>query len=311
MLLLYSAPPNPLRFIEHHSVAPRGHVTGTACRPDLVAIPSPSSHPIVSLNTSEEGDASYRPGSSPDKVKAAHWVTIESVVEFISKGKSLSANIKQAAAYASYLLMQRPDRVAVLGLYISEVVFSLILVDATGVYITTLPWSDRLARELLLRCLYYIGDPPVSMVDPTVERNEDHTFTIRSNGMTYSRCTIKWSAHPTGRRTMILQHAGTRIPVIKEQYLRCPPTGTGAENLECTILSGVHQPEEMPGVVRVDWSGFVERADKSNIECGSGDRKRRKVRLLLRDEGILFMDIKSPYDALVTAWDVLEGGSPY
>ena len=36
-------------------------------------------------------------------------------------------------------------------------------------------------------------------------------------------------------------------------------------------------------------------------------RKRQKVRFLLKDKGILLMEIATPYDALVAAWDVLEG----
>jgi len=38
--------------------------------------------------------------------------------------------------------MQRPDRVAILGLYISQNLFSLILMDATSVFFTKLSWSD-------------------------------------------------------------------------------------------------------------------------------------------------------------------------
>jgi len=72
------------------------------------------------------------------------------------------------------------------------------------------------------------------------------------------------------------------------------------------ILKWTHQPKEMPGV-GVEWCGLVRQAGQSSIESGSGDWKRQKVRLLLRDQGIPFMEIKSPYDALVAAWDALEG----
>ena len=38
-----------------------------------------------------------------------------------------------------------------------------------------------------------------------------------------------------------------------------------------------------------------------------GDRKRQEVRFLLKDKGTPFMEIATPYDALVAAWDALEG----
>jgi len=203
--------------------------------------------------------------------------------------------------------MQRPDRVAVLGLYISLHRFSLILIDATRVYYTTLSWNDEPARKLLLRVLYYINDPPTSMIDPTITRKENRTFTITNHDEVDRGYTIKSSARPTGHRTVVFQNEDSPFPVIKEQCLHCPPTATEAEILEHIILQQVHQPEEMPGVVRVPWCGLVKRADTSIIERGSGDRKRQKVRLVLLDEGIPFMEIRTPYDALVTAWDTLEG----
>ena len=97
--------------------------------------------------------------------------------------------------------------------------------------------------------------------------------------------------------------------MIKEQYLRCPITATGAEIPETTILGVAHEhgKGEMPGVVRVLWSGYVERDDGAIIECGTGGGRRQKVRVVLRDEGALFMTIPTPYHALVTAWDALEG----
>jgi len=287
------------------------------CRPDLVAISGPSSQALQSLNTSESqsSDGSYRPQPLDEdegqSEQIAHWVEVETVVEIVSNGTPTPDGTKQAIAYTSYLLMQRPDRVAVLGLYISVHHFSLILVDATRVYYTTLHWNDKQARNLLLRVLCYINDPPTSMTDSTITRKEHHTFAITNNEEVYTDYTIKTSAHPIGRRTVVFQNEGSPFPVIKEQYLRCPPTATEAEILEHIILGWIHQPEEMPGVVRVAWCGLVRRADKTIIECGSGDRKRQKARLVLLDEGVPFTEIKSPYYALVTAWDTLEGEWPY
>lgn len=228
---------------------------------------------------------------------------MKGVVEFVSKGTNTPGGTNQGVAYTSYLLEQRPDRVAVCGLYISLNHFSLVLMDAAHVYYTVLRWDDESARKLLLRVLYYINDPPALMIDPTITRERDGTFTIKIKDDVYKKYTLKSCGHPIGRRTVVFQREGAPVPVIKEAYLRC----LGPSTLEKTILDRVHEHEEMPGVVRVVWSGWVENPDGSSIECGTDGRKRRKARIALRDEGIPFMEIPTPYDVLVTAWDVLEG----
>ena len=109
---------------------------------------------------------------------------------------------EQGVTYTSYLLQQRLDQVAVCGLYISLHHFSLILVDAANVYSTRLRWDDELARQLLLRVLYYVKDPPLSMIDPTVTRNSDGTFTVKTRVKTrvkvYAGCILQSCGHPTG-----------------------------------------------------------------------------------------------------------------
>ena len=82
---------------------------------------------------------------------------------------------KQGVAYMSYLLQQHPNQVAVCGLYISLHHFLLVLVDIANVYSTRLHWDDKLARQLLLRVLYYVKVPPLSIIDPTVTHNPNGT----------------------------------------------------------------------------------------------------------------------------------------
>ena len=321
-----------LKFIKHSSLALGDHITGTQCRPDLVAISagissdqapqspyapggdpvSPSSQALQSPNIpeSQSSDLSYKPQSSDSsqpsessKGQAVSWAEIETVVELASKVKKRLDGTKQGVAYTSYLLEQRPDRVAVCGLYISLNRFSLVLMDAANVYYTMLRWDDLSARNLLLRVLWYIKDPPKLMIDPTVTRTKDSIYTIKIEDKDYEGYRLESCGHPIGRRTVVFRCEGADFPVIKEQYVRCPV----AEILEKTILSRVHEGKEVPGVVRFSWCGWVTRDDGSSIECGMGRRKRQKVRFVLRDEGTLFMEIPTPYDALVTAWDTLEG----
>jgi hypothetical protein len=227
---------------------------------------------------------------------------------FFSSGTPEIHGIHQAIAYTAYLLEQRPDRVAVFGLYIWDKCFSLILVDATNVYYTTGSWGEESERELLFRVLYYVNDPPASVIDPTITNKKDGTFSIKVGDDGHPDCEILFCQHPIGRRTVtFLNRNNDSFPIIKEQYLRCRATATEAEVLEESILNRIHEPDEVPGVVRVGWCGLVKRPDQSSVECGEGDWKRQKARLVLLDAGIPFMEINNPYDALVTAWDALEG----
>ena len=267
--------------------------------------PSQSPNIVLESQSSEFSSKSQMPEylpesqpSAPESQKAS-WYELESVVKFVSEATTVGKGIEQGVAYTSYLLQQRPDRVAVCGLYISLHHFSLVLVDAANVYSTRLHWDDEQARQLLLRVLYYVKDPPQSMIDPTVTRNTDGTFTVKTRVQAYAGCILQSCGHPTGRRTVIFRCDGV---VIKEQWQRA-----AAANLEKTILDRVHKDGEMPGVVRVESFELVERDDGTSVKCGMDKWKRKKVRFVLQDEGTPFMEITTPYEALVTVWDALEG----
>ena len=240
---LCSSSAQRVRFFERSSVAPMNHITGTTCRPDFLAIsagsaPSqvpqspdtPRGGPVLTQSPSIQAPQSpdmpesqvselsygsrfthsYKPESSESsgssespQAQAVSWVDVEIVVGFYSTGTKMHKGTKQALAYTSYLLQQRPDRVAVLGLYISRQHFSLVLMDATNLCYTTLHWNDESARHLLFRVLYYINDPPGSMMDPTIIRTDNNTFTINVKGEDYEGCTLVSCGHPTGCRTVV------------------------------------------------------------------------------------------------------------
>ena len=274
--------PNPeVRFLVNSSLAPRGHITGTSCLPDLAAYTSP-------------------PRDSYD------WVNLEAVVAYHSLKSTDVENIKQVVAYTGYLLFARPDRVAMLGLYIHEKKYAIVLMDPTGTYYShTLPLNpDNIS--LLRRALRSINTPPELMVDPTIRREiraEGTTFNITTGSKSYSGCRQQWS--PTlGHWTTIFTTGDRTVPVIKEQFLR---PNNASQITEAKILQKIHSRGEMPGVVRVGWYGLVKREDGSCVECGRKESRRQKVRLELKDEGDPFMTIETPYDALLVIWDLLEG----
>lgn len=82
------------------------------------------------------------------------------------------------------------------------------------------------------KVVYYVSVPPMSLIDPSVTRDE-HTFAVNVGleGHTLRSC-----GHPLGRRTVVSQCEGAKRLVIKEQYLRC-----SAEIPEDTILRQIHE----------------------------------------------------------------------
>ena len=152
------------------------------------------------------------------------------------------------------------------------------------------------------RVLAYIDDPPPLMVDPTIQRENNGTFQIKIGKETHRGCTQAWSP-ALGRWTMIFKTRKSDH-VIKTQYLR-----SDADMTEAKLLTTIHSSGWMPGVVRMHQHGWVKRDDKHYVECPSEDGRRRRVYLELEDGGDPFMGIKTPKEALIAIWDLLEGGT--
>ena len=313
-----------IEFITLGFMAPNDHRTTTKCRPDLVAIlkshrrPSPNANKIKgqgdhatsytsAKTTPTDTDPTTPIPANANAIKPlpVDWVNLEAVVAYHLDGASVEDNIQQAVAYTGYLLAARPDRVAILGLYISQDGFAATLVDPAHVYCTKIiTWTHTLAKELLFRVLHYISCPPPSMIDPTTRRDDDGTFQVTVNGSVHKSYRQFW--YPTlGRWTTILKEKdpGTgHSSVLKFQYIR-----TVNDIPEGRILERIHEADEIPGVVRVEWHGWVQRTEEDIVACGTENGRRQKACLKLKDEGDLFMGISNPRDALIVIWDLLEG----
>ena len=302
--------------------------------PDADDAGSDTNSDAVSVSESEYVPSASPPLTAPSAAATPQvaWVDVEAVVAVHSEGQTEEANIEQAVAYTGYVLAARPDRVAVLGLYLGCNGFALVLAEPTGVYRTDcLPWrpprggpsggrkrgqggqrgqggplpSGKLPHTLLRRVLHYINNPPKAMIDTTIAREKGGTFEIRFQGEVFQGCIPKWCPS-LGRWTVIFETSqGASIPILKEQYLRCE--GASVDDTEGSILKMIHGPGVIPGVVRVGKFGPVTQEDGRAVECGLGKRRRHKVRLELKGQGDSFMAIKRPYDALVAIWDLLEG----
>ena len=287
-----------LTFIPTGTIAPVGHPSRTRCRPDLVAVrqntdteSTPRPTPMLPASDVTASDAVRAPTS-------VRWHDLESVVAFYSKGKSVAANIEQALAYTGYLLAARPDRVAMLGLYLGPTGFVVLLSNPSGAFRTALiPWDQQSINPLLAKVVNFIEHPPKSMVDATTVWKDNNTFDITIGTRVYRGCKLAWSP-ARGRWTSVFKTGGE---VIKSQYRNC------TSEPEAVVLEHIHTPYAFPGVVRVGEYGWVKRADGSFVEYTWKGQRRRKVVMALKDEGIPFMEIQTPYEALATIWDLLEG----
>jgi hypothetical protein len=284
----------PIKTIASCSIAPKGHCKATTCRPSLVETqqsrlrPSPRSNKVKGQGGRDTSDTtlphtlSHTHISSTDTPIPASaiedlpldWIELETVVAYHSEGTSIRDNTMQAVAYTGYLLASRPDRVAALGLSIEPNGFVVILVDPTWVLRTELiKWTSVLAKGLLFRVLSYIGSPPSSMVDPTIRRENDGTFQTTANGSVHKNYRQFWA--PTlGRWTTILKAKDPRTgtgSVFKYQYLRA-----GSEISEGRIHERIHDPEEIPGVVRAEWYGWVEGSGWQRRGVRHGERSPPK-----------------------------------
>jgi hypothetical protein len=284
-----------IQFRSQGETLPEDGPNGTLCRPDLIAYDSslfvvqPENQPTSARTRSKAKDKS----SFIDEENLA-WMQLEATAEFHSTGTSKAESLLQAVTYTAYHLLTRPDRVVVPGLHLSSSDFHLILTGPSGTCHTKLQWPDSLHIELLRDFIYRIINPSSNMIDPTTTRNHDGTFTLKLHGKDYPGCRLKWLGQPIGRRTTIFDTKDQDVPIIKDQYL-------SELSVEAGLLKQIHENHPIPGVVQV-----LDQADESKITCSIG-KQRQKVRLGLKDVGIPFIDIQTPYGVLVVIYDLLEG----
>ena len=275
-------------FTDTEHVTPKGHTTATLCRPDVVA---------------------------RCVFTQLHWAEFEATVEIESKGKKLKDRMGQGATYTSFLLQARPDLNSVLGLYVDKAGLVFMISDAEGVKQTDMvSWKDLDSAKLLQAFITRLYSPHDTMVDPTVERVQGNPgsfnvkLALQGGGETtcfgYPHC-ISHAAF--GRRTTIFIEKdsptkidGKPIHVIKEQYRE--PNHRFDEPM---IINHIHRDGPFPGVIQL--VHYEDVKDSKGTEISSGTRN--KVRLTEKDWGTPFMDIKTPREALLICYDLLESES--
>jgi hypothetical protein len=232
------------------------------------------------------------------------WSALEATGEVLS-GNDKEESRAKTAAYTSYLLQARPDRVTVQGIYVDPSNFRLVVSNACGAFITDkLDWKSRPCRLLLCAWIWRLYEP---VVDPSItaniERDKLPTFNITIPGLSetvYRNCTIYSTGTAFGRRTIVLSCPNPEI-VIKEQYVE-----TSRRFEEGPTLAKIHGNGTFPGVVRPGWHGSVGSSKEGRLVVESEESQRKKTRVILLDKAPSIMDAKTPREALVAMYDLLE-----
>jgi hypothetical protein len=143
-------------------------------------------------------------------------------------------------------------------------------------------------------------------------------FTIRTKNGELEGCKIIKVGVPFGRRTIIFETEDGKI--VKEQYI-----AINRRFEEGPILEKIHEKGPFPAVVEYESyevvkktledtthkPGSTQSGNPTTVEVElhavSACEKRKKTRLVMLDKGKSLMEIESPRDVLIIAYDLLEG----
>jgi hypothetical protein len=269
-------------FKDRGNKPPNGRVTGTKCWPDIIAA----------------FEKDWIADHSTD------WALIRLAGERASKGKSFEIQKKNAAAYLHYLLLARPDLLAAQGLLATNTaVMFLVGIGGVGIRQLEVGWGNKNLYRFIYAFIYRLYDPS-HFADPSYTRigfnkeTSEATYTVLFKKECPGFHTIHARSPFTTRAHVLsnpsLTRGDDRPPtVLKEQLCR-----TGRRFDELTILTKIHQPINVPGVVEAVGGEII----KAPLSPG-----REKHRLGLRQTGSPFTSIGTAKQMLETLFDLLEG----
>ena len=220
------------------------------------------------------------------------------------KGKSSEDQIKNAATYLHYLLLARPDSSSPKACLPPHPRSCFLGIGSVGIRQLTVEWSDENLYKFLYVFIYrlyhpsHLADPSYTRIKLNKETSEV-TYTVQFKLKEYGLCTIH-ARNPFMTRIHVLSNPspptkeGDEFPtILKEQLCQ-----TGRHFNEQTILTRIHRPTIVPGV--------VEAVDFEIIPAPLSP-KRQNHRLGLRQTGLPFTSIRTAKEVLVTLFDPLEG----
>jgi len=274
---------NLLVFKDTEHKTPNRHVTGTKCRPDITA-------------------AFENDWIEDHKTE---WGLIRLAGEKASSGKTLGAQKKNAATYLHYLLLARPDFLVAQGLLLtSSSVMFLVGIGGIGIRQLNVDWDNKSLYKFIYAFIYRLYNPS-HFADPSYTRTgfnkktSEATYTVHFKKKDCPNFRPIYVRNPFTNRTHVLSNPSLtqgddRTPtVLKEQLCR-----SGRRFDELTILTKIHQPTNVPGVVETVGGEIIAAPQSPG---------REKHRLGLRQTGSPFTSIPTAKIMLETLFDLLEG----
>ena len=272
-----------LVFKDTGNKTPNGHVTGTKCRPDITA-------------------AFEKDWITDDYMD---WALIRLAGERASEGKSREIQRKNVATYLHYLLLARPDFLVAQGLLTNmRLVMFLVGTGSVGIWQLKVNWEDKDLHKFIYAFIYCLYDPS-HFADPSYMRTRfnketsEASYTVDFSTKKFPGFRTIHAKNPFTTRTHVLsspsltQGADRSLMVIKEQLCQ---TGRCFDKL--TILTKIHQPVNVPGVVQAVGGEIIP----APLSPG-----REKHCLGLRQTGSPFTSIPTTQSMLETLFDLLEG----
>ena len=299
LILTLDFPNKPLLvFKSTEHVTPRGHVTDTKCRPNIIA--------------------AFKGDWTKDNITL--WPCIQLVGEQTSEEKSQEDREEQAVSYLHHLLLARPDLHVVHGLLTSKHTITFLLgVGGYGAGSFDVSWSSTGLYRLMHAFVYRIyepgdhADPSYVNIVPNWEKNLV-TYTVRiTNTEDGAKTTIEcpnfepiFASNPFGTRTHVFSNPNSEVKinnkvltVLKDQVCYCE-----TRFHERDILSHIHTPEEepVPGVVQVVYDELI-----TIPPFVTDSESKAKYRIGLVQSGRPFSSITTLRQMLEIAFDILEG----
>jgi hypothetical protein len=232
------------------------------------------------------------------------WALVQLAGERASKGKTLETQKKNAASYLHYLLLARPDILVAQGLLTtkSDVMF-LVGIGGVGIRQLQVNWGDENLYKIVYAFIYRLYDPS-RFADSSYmstgfdKETAEAIYTVHFKRREYPDFRTIHARDPFTTRTHVLCNPSLtqddRTPtVLKDQLCR-----TGRRFNELMLLTKIHQPTIVPGV--------VEAVD-GEIIAAPLSPERERHRLGLSQTGSPFMSIPTAKIMLETLFDLLEG----
>jgi hypothetical protein len=185
----------------------------------------------------------------------------------------------------------------------------LVGIGGNGIWQHTVEWKDKNDIYELLYAFIYRLYCPSHFADPSYrtefdEKTREVIYTVRIKNVDYPGFRSIHARTPFETRTHVLSNPSSEVmpevegndgplTVLKDQLCR-----TGRHFDEQTILSKIHRPMRVPGVVEA----VVGEVTDAPLSPG-----REKHRLGLRQTGSPFTSIPTAKKVLETLFDLLEG----